>query len=61
VRTFFATANREERIPESLCAPGFTAHIAGHTPMDLKAFQQFIGAFDTAFSGFSHDVEDLLG
>ena len=60
VRTFFETADREARIPEALCAPGFTAHIAGHPPMDLEAFQRFIGGFYAAFSGFTHDVEDLL-
>ena len=60
VRAFFDTADRAERIPESLCAPGFTAHIAGYPPMDLEAFQQFIGVFYAAFSGFAHDVEDVL-
>jgi predicted ester cyclase len=60
VRTFFATADREERIPEPLCAPGFTARIAGYPPMNLEAFQQFVGLFYSAFSGFAHDIEDLL-
>jgi predicted ester cyclase len=60
VRTFFATADREGRIPESLCAPGFTAHLAGYPPMDLGAFQQFVGVFYAAFAGFTHDLEDLL-
>jgi predicted ester cyclase len=60
VRTFFDTSDREERIPAALCAAGFSAHIAGYPPMDLEAFQQFVGAFYRAFSGFTHDVQDLL-
>ena len=60
VRTFFDTADREERIPGSLCDREFTAHVGGYPPMDLEAFQQFVGVFYAAFSGFRHDVEDML-
>lgn len=60
VRTFFETADREERIPESLCAPGFTAHIAGYPPMNLEALQQFVGAFYAAFAGFTHPIEAMI-
>src|SRR4029453_10656219 len=60
VRAFFERADREERIPESLCAPGFTAHIGGSSRMDLEAFQQFVGAFYAGFTGFIHDIEDMV-
>ena len=41
VRSFFEKAQREERTPVELCAPGFTAHIGASSAMDLQAFQQY--------------------
>ena len=61
VRTFFEQADRETRIPGALCAPGFVAHIGGHPPMSLEAFQQFVAAFYASFTGFIHEIEDMIG
>lgn len=60
VRSFFEKANRDERTPVELCAPGFTAHITGSPPMALEAFRQFQATFYAGFSDVSATIEDMV-
>ena len=60
VRDFFERTDREGKMPAELCAPGFTAYIAGSPPMDLEAFQQFGAPFSAAFSDWRNTIEDMV-
>lgn len=64
VRKYFETQDRERRTPTELCAPGFTAYIAGNPAAnptaDLEAFQQNEEVFFTGFSNIRHRIEDLV-
>lgn len=60
VRTYFETQDRERRTPTELCAPGFTAYIAGNPTADLEAFQENEEVFFIGFSNIRHRIEDLV-
>jgi hypothetical protein len=44
-----------------LLAPDIVSHVSGAPgPMNLEAFKQFVGPFDTGFSGSKHTTEALI-
>ena len=59
VRDFFARNDREKKIPEEMCAPGFTAYLPGQPPMDLEAFKKVVASY-AAFSDYHNTVEDMV-
>lgn len=61
VRRFFELLELDQTIPEDLLSPGFTYHVPGSPPKDLKATQQRMGVFSAAFSNIKHIEEDMVG
>ena len=60
-RRFFASQDRLRGGPDpALCAPGYTAHLAGLPPVDLAGHGAFARAFYDAFSDLVHTVEDTF-
>jgi predicted ester cyclase len=60
-RRFFAEQDRLRGGPAAdLCAPSYTAHIAGNPPIDLAGHQAFARAFYAAFPDMSHTVDDTV-
>lgn len=59
-RRFFAEQDRLRGGPAAeLCAPGYTATLAGNPPLDLAGHQAFAAAFYAGFPDLRHQV-DLL-
>src|SRR5437867_1836336 len=49
-RRFFAEQDRRKGpLADELCAPGYTAYVAGFPPMDLAGHSEFAKAFYGAF------------
>jgi steroid delta-isomerase-like uncharacterized protein len=46
--------------PEELCAPGFTALIAGFPPMDLAGVTELAKGFYGAFPDITQTIEDAV-
>jgi steroid delta-isomerase-like uncharacterized protein len=60
-RRFFEAQDRLRGGPDpALCAPGYTAHLAGFPPLDLAGHRQFAHAFYTAFPDLYHTVDDTI-
>ena len=60
-RRFFEAQDRLRGGPDpALCAPGYTAHLAGFPPLDLEGHQQFARAFYAAFPDLYHTVDDTF-
>jgi len=60
VRRFFEVLELDQRLPEELLGPGFTYHVAGSPPKDLKASKQRMGVFSAAFSDIKRIEEDMV-
>jgi predicted ester cyclase len=57
-RRFFAEQDRLRGGPAAeLCAPGYTAYLAGTPPLDLAGHQAFAAAFYAGFPDLRHSVE----
>jgi predicted ester cyclase len=57
-RRFFTEQDRLRGGPaEELCAPGYTAHLAGGPPLDYSGHRVFAAAFYAAFPDLRHHVE----
>jgi hypothetical protein len=59
-RRFLAEEDKRGVVPEELCAPGFTALIAGFPPMDLAGVTQLAKVFYGAFPNIKQTVEDAV-
>lgn len=58
---FFAEQDRLRGGPaDALCAPAYTAYIAGSPPMNLAEHQQFAQMFYGGFPDLSHTVDDTI-
>lgn len=58
---FFEAQDRLRGGPDpELCADGYTAHLAGHPPMDLAGHTGFAAAFYGAVPDLRHHVEEVL-
>jgi predicted ester cyclase len=60
VRRFFELLELEQKIPEELLGPGFTYHVAGSPPKDLKATRERVDLFTAAFSDINHIEEQMV-
>jgi len=60
VRRFFELLERDQRVPEELLGPGFTYHVPGSPPLDLKATRQRMAVFGAGFSDIRHLIEDMV-
>jgi predicted ester cyclase len=60
-RQFFSEQDllRGGPAPE-LCAPGYTAHLAGSPALDLAGHQAFAAAFYAGFADLRHQVELVI-
>jgi steroid delta-isomerase-like uncharacterized protein len=59
-RRFLAEEDKRGVPPEELCAPGFTALIAGFPPMDLAGVMQLAKVFYGAFPDIKQTIEDAV-
>ena len=59
-RRFLAEEDKRKALPEELCAPGFTALIAGFPPMDLAGVNELARVYFTAFPDVVQTVEDAV-
>ena len=60
-RRFFAEQDRRKGPPaDELCAPGYTAHIAGFPPMDLAGHAELAKAFYAAFPDLTQTIDDAF-
>lgn len=60
-RSFFLEQDRMRGGPApALCAPAYTAHLAGNPPFDLAGHQAFAAAFYAGFPDLRHEVEQVL-
>jgi steroid delta-isomerase-like uncharacterized protein len=59
-RRFLAEEDKRGVPPEELCAPGFTALVAGFPPMDLAGVTQLARAFYGAFPDIQQTVVDAV-
>lgn len=57
-RRFFTEQDRLRGGPAAaLCAPGYTAHLAGSLPLDYAGHERFAAAFYAAFPDLRHEVK----
>ena len=59
-RRFLAEEDRLGAPPADLCAPGFSALIAGFPPMDLAGVTELAKAFYGAFPDIKQTIEDVV-
>lgn len=60
-RRFFEAQDRLRGGPDpDLCAPGYTARIAGVPPLDIDGHRQFAAPFYGAFPDLAHTVDETL-
>jgi steroid delta-isomerase-like uncharacterized protein len=59
-RLFLAEEDKRGVPPAELCAPGFTALIAGFPPMDLAGVTDLAKVFYGAFPDIQQTIEDVL-
>src|SRR5438132_9391073 len=59
-RRFLAEEDRLGAPPADLCAPGFSALIAGFPPMDLACVTDLAKAFYGAFPDIKQTIEDAV-
>ena len=59
-RRFLAEEDKRGVPPAELCAPGFTALIAGFPPMDLAGVTELAKVFYSAFPDIALTVEDAV-
>jgi predicted ester cyclase len=58
---FFAEQDRRKGpLAPELCAPGYTAHIAGFPPMDLAGHTALAQAFYAAFPDLTQMIDDAF-
>ena len=60
LRFFQEQDRRRGGPPDELCAKGYSAHLAGLSPMDLHGHQAFAAAFYGAFPDLTHHVEEVV-
>lgn len=60
-RSFFLEQDRLRGGPApALCAPGYTAHLAGNPPFDIAGHQAFAAAFYAGFPDLRHQIEQVV-
>ena len=60
-RRFFAEQDRRKgSLPPELCAPGYTAYVAGFPPMDLVGHTELAKAFYAAFPDLTQTINDSV-
>lgn len=59
-RRFLAEEDKRGVPPEELCAPGFTALVAGFAPMDLAGVTELAKVFYCAFPDIEQTIVDAV-
>jgi predicted ester cyclase len=60
-RVFAEQDRRKGPVPPELCAPDYTAHIAGFPPMDLSGHTELAKVFFAAFPDLTQTIDDAFG